>query len=808
MVTRPIRRMAWVPAVIVVPALGILAAHTLQHSLERRARELDPQEILRTSGLAGRVMSIRWEASRIGWWPRPALVLRGVEAQLSSGLPGPGAVSGRLRLNTVRLVPGWQYLRTHSPVRIEASGGLLEIGSDLVPALPSSFLDPIDGANRPVPWDAILAVAADTVGTRGHSIPPVPPSDTFGRENPAIPVVTLDKLQIRTAAMDALPGTVLRFDEGRLVLTGTRMEMMGRLEISRPGRPDLAVPVRVGRRTDPETGVAIWMAKAGSESGGMQLRIVSGPGGREPGWSADLEDTAGKLADAVLEGRAGALGRLRWSGACRIHAEGTGRFPNGLTDARIDLLRGEILLEGPTSVVLATASGRLRVKPGYVDLPDLVLRRGDDPADSAVVRFGWVRTMTGRRVQGSIDGRLDPGWLALAGPEWIATGRVTCRVGFEAAVDDASREWHLTSHGSLQADLDSLSGPWFAGVLRAGRLEAWIEQGRLQVILAGRWGESPFRLEARGLPPPMPGYLDRVYTDSWWTFRSPWCRLEDFRLSQESFSRSGPFPFWLGFPGRGSVHIERGTFEGIAFDSLEAVTSRSRRGMSLDSLSVGLAGGKLRTSPGWHEPGISDSRVDFDTRVQGEDLDAAEAQKLLGNLGLRIRGELRGTLGGELRVRRFPARPEAADHITVDGTVHLGSGSLRGLPVQESLCRSTHLDALSLLSFSDGVLDFRKDENGFFWNRMRLDAAPMRLEGAGRIYPDDTVRAAIVVRLLGGAEGDPLTGTLRALAGEANSSVYTVVGGAAEAPTLEMVSRAEFLREMDRLGGALPLTRP
>jgi hypothetical protein len=803
-------RLAWVPVAIGIPTLALLAAQRLQQDLERRARDLDLGKTVREAGLPGQVVSADWKRSTFSPFPRPALVLDDVEIRLLSGRPGPGRWAGRLTCAKVRLVPRWNHLAGRSLERIEAWGGVLEIGSDLLPQLPRLYDDPIENGQRPVPWAALLAVAADSSDALED---PWSGAEAYGGSGHAsagaggVPRVGIRDLEIRLAALDFLPGTELHLERARFLMTGERMEVTGVLLTSTAGRKALAIPLRIqrlGRGT-----ASNWEAKVGRPGLGWEFHLM--PATKEPReWSLKLDDPAGKLASTLLEGRTGVLQHLRWSGPCQVRANGTGRFPGGLAETRIDLLSGRLFADVPKPMASLIARGSLEVRPGRVDLSALTLRSAQSPADSAIFHFEWLRTLRGRSMRGSLQGHLDPAWLALAGSEWKAAGALSCNLSFEGKYAEDARGWTVMPRGRVEGSLDSLTSPWFADTLRAGRFSAWGERGKIRLILVGRWGESPFRLEARGLPPPAPGYLDLVSTDGEWNLSAPWARLEDFRLAPGRFPHLGSLPFWLGLPGSGTVNIDRGTCAGVPFDSLVARTFRSRDVGELDSLNLRMAGGRVWSGPSLLDPveRWGRRRGGVDIRICAEDVDLATVQRLLRGNGVRLRGDYRGSLSGAFRVHWAGPSPNEISGCEIEASIHARDGSIRGLPAQEALRHSLRVDQLAVLTYQDWSMELHQGPDGLSWNRLRVEAPPLRIEGAGHAGPDDALQAVLMVQVRPEGGQDALSSLLLSLVGEGKTSIYAILGGATSAPSLQVVSRSTFMQELDRLGGSLPLSGP
>lgn len=827
-------RNAWVlvPLALSVPAFGILAGRALQRNLEQRAHDLDLGGVLREAGLSGQVVSAGWRQSRLNWFPEISLELTDVEARLLSGQPGPGRWSGRLTLRSVRLVPRLAGLSsgTLDLERIEATGGLLEIGPDLLPEPPQQYDDPIEGTRRPIPWMALLSVAADTAD--GQPDPWEDPAARRARDprsSAGAPVVTVRDLEIRLAALESFPKTELQLERAGFAMSRDQMEVRGLLRAQAEGRKPQAIPVRLTRLGGGS--YASWDAKVGRPGLGWHLLIHPSSRGQsssgqsssgqsssgqsssgqfsldQSDWTLQLDDPAGKLVSALLEGRSGVMQHLRWSGPCRLEAAGSGRFPRGLKETRIELLSGRLSTDALESGPSIVARGRLEVRPGRVDLPSLTLRSGESPADSAVFRFQWVRSLRGRSLSGRLQGRLDPAWIALAGPDWRAEGSLSCNVSFEGSYPEDARGWSLLPRGGVEGTLQDLVSPWFADTLHDGRLSAWGEGRRIRAVLAGKWGESPFRLEVSGLPSPAPGYLDLVANDGSWDLSSPWCRLENFRLSAARFPHLGALPFWLGLPGRGLVRIDRGMQAGVPFDSLYAETFRSRESVRLDSLEVRIAGGRLWSGPSLGPTGgrWSDRTSGLSVKLRGEALDLSGVQRLLKANGALLPGDIRGRLTGTVKAQWIGSVPEGMSGSVIEGSLTAVDGSIRGLPLQEALRRSTRLDELGVLCYRELKAEIRKDPDGISWNRLRVDAPPLKIEGAGRTQPGDALHAVFMVRVVAGGD-QPLSDLLLNLLGEGRSSVYTVLGGTLQTPSLQVVSRSAFLQELDRLGGALPLS--
>lgn len=806
MAQRATRRAAAAVAILALTLLAVAVDAALQRSLERRAREFDIAHLIRQSGLEGRVDEPRWEASRLNWLPRPRLRMLGVETSIHSGLPGPGRASGRLRLEEVRLVPGWKFLWRGGLDRIEIRGGFMEIGRDLLPEPPRTYQDPLEGRPRLVPWAALLSVAANPAApagsaARGDDGPESETSTSPGAPRAAL--VSARDLDLRFLGYELIPGRTLALEQARLQILTARADLQGALRVTDQQGASISLPFRLTRRF--HGGMTQWEARLGPEGSGLRARFAPGPAESAPNWSVELEDPAGQVAAALLEGRSGPLRRLRWSGPWRLQAHGGGPFPGGLRETNVELLSGGFSLDGAPEP-FATVRGRVSLLPGRADLPELTIRSRHDERDSARVQFHWLRTAQGKRINGEIHGRLNPAWIALAGEEWRASGQVHCDLSFEGRIDGEARSWSLVPRGTCTGSLERLSGPWFVDTLRQGRVEIWTERKGLGFVLAGAWGGSPFRLETRGLPHPGPRYLEQMAAGARWELSSSQCRVEDFRLTPERFPRAGPAPFWLGLPGRGTIRIEEGTFGDRPFHGLRASVFRSRGVSRVDSLEVSVAGGRIENATARDLPGPFGARSARESRFIARDLDLATLQAFVRAAGVGLPGEAQGRLSGRFRLRWGPGG--GRDDLTGDGSVRIASGSLRGLPAQEALRRRTGLDALSELRFDDLQMEMRRVPGSLSWTRLRVDAPPLRIEGAGRVSGADWVEAAMTLRVAGDGPAGDLARALQALLGEDRSVLYATFEGAAGEPQVALVSRGAFLRELERLGGALPSDPP
>jgi len=66
----------------------------------------------------------------------------------------------------------------------------------------------------------------------------------------------------------------------------------------------------------------------------------------------------------------------------------------------------------------------------------------------------------------------------------------------------------------------------------------------------------------------------------------------------------------------------------------------------------------------------------------------------------------------------------------------------------------------------------------------------------------------MTLRVAGDGPAGDLARALQALLGEDRSVLYATFEGAAGEPQVALVSRGAFLRELERLGGALPSDPP
>jgi hypothetical protein len=348
-----------------------------------------------------------------------------------------------------------------------------------------------------------------------------------------------------------------------------------------------------------------------------------------------------------------------------------------------------------------------------------------------------------------------------------------------------------------------LSGPWFADTLRQGRIEAWAHAGGLGFVLAGVWGGSPFRLETRDLPLPGPDYLELVAAGGRWDLRSAECRLEDFRLSAARFPRVAAAPFWLGLPGRGSIRIETGSLGSVPFEHLRASVYRSRGSSRIDSLEVDVAGGRIRNDAARESAsGLAGARVAYETRLRAEAVDLAALQTLLRTGGLDLPGELHGRLNGSFRVR-WPRTGEGTEGVQMDASVVVADGAVAGLPAQEALARRSGLPVLRSLSFRELRFELRRVPGTLVWNRMRMEAPPLQLEGAGRLTAANWLEAAFALRLAGDGGGGAVGDLMRGLLGGERTTLYLGLTGTAARPEVSVLSRGEFLRELDEVRGSL-----
>ena len=240
----------------------------------------------------------------------------------------------------------------------------------------------------------------------------------------------------------------------------------------------------------------------------------------------------------------------------------------------------------------------------------------------------------------------------------------------------------------------------------------------------------------------------------------------------------------------------------MAFESLSVELVRSGSRFSLDHLEARVGGGRVSGDPAFAKGRRSEIAMG-DTRVEVSGVSLRHLRPWLARLSPRFARGVEGTLSGWLRLR-WPSREEAFPAgVQVEGSLRAADGSLRGLPIQEELVRRTHLDGLSVLSFDLLEADVRRQEGTIRWNRLRVDAPPLRIEGAGRLDSSDSLRFALSIRSSGEA-GDGLGNLLSSLLGGENAAVYAVLSGPSERPGIQVLSRSGYLRELDRLGGALP----
>jgi len=830
------RRFRWIWASVALLAIagGVhVGSRGLERHLEKKARELDLSAALQGTGLPGKVFSFTWTKTRLRWLPRPALELQDVQIRLLSGQPGPGAASGTLTLARLHAVPGWDFLRTRRLDRVESSGGSMEVGSDLLPRLPREYFDPVDNALRPVPWEALLAVAADSTGRsiprvrKGVARPPLP-----RQERGDFPSVILRNLQVRVPAFEALPVADITLDHARIVLSPERVEVVGKLRGLDTSGHRLTVPFELHRdplAAEKEPG---WTARLGRPGSGFLVEVVTPRRGIPANWAVEFMDPVGHLGAALLANRDGALRALTWSGPWRLRSSGSGAFPRGLEQTDIQLLDGELLVEGSQPPCKAITTGSMRILPGRVDLQRLRLAFGEEP-DTLGLRFTWLRTVQGKRISGRLQGALDPAWIALAGRGWSASGQLRAGLDFSGSFDEVTRDWQLQPYGRLEGTLDSLVSPWLADTLRQGELKSWPEGGKQKILWTGRWGRSPIRLQFDGLPPLSPRFAENAQ-GSRWSVRSPYVRVEDFRINRNEFPSAGPLPFWLALPGAGQIELAGGSIFGIPFDSLRARTYRSTESARLEELDVRIGPGRLRAVPlpGWPRPAGALVRDAFAVRLTGEDLEVADVQQMLRAAGHRFPGVLRGRLGGSLEVRIPEPLVEVRRIPSISGNLHARNGSIREIPMLDALAVETGLEQLSILAFRDWRMEVTYGEDGLAWNRMRVEMPPVCLEGAGRVLSSSRIQAVLLMRAntggsssAGAGRGGPVAGgassslaepleaggsgqllsDLATLLGGSGSSLYAVVEGTWQVPSLHLVPRSTFLKELERLGASLPI---
>lgn len=790
------RRALCAAVVVLLPLAAWFGHRALQQSLERQARQLDLARLIRDAGLSGRVDPPRWSGSRLVWLPRPQLRLLEVEAAIHSGRPGPGRTSGRFQIDTVHLIPRWGFPLIRGLEQVQFSGGFVEVGRDLLPEIPVTYIDPVENRVRSVPWSALLDLVR-WVPTNADAGKEEPPAAPWGQGS-SLPLFSARDLDLRIVGLEIPPDRVLGLDQARLEMRPGRIDLRGRLRVANAEGVEAAVPFRLVRR-DAVRGQVNWEAQVGSRTSGIRATATQEEG-EDPRWRVELVDGRGLVGAALLSGRSGAMRRLRWSGPWRLRVEGAGAFPAGLRESVVELESGRVSLDGGAGPE-ALARGRLTILPGRVDLPSLTLIDPEGSGDSASVRFTWLSTPEGCRVDGGLKGRLDPAWVGIFGESWRARGRVDFDLSIEGRYGGTT-PWRVAPRGRLRGELDEFAGPWFADTLRQGRIDVWGAGSGLGCVVAGIWGRSVFRLETRGLPDPRPEYLDLVAAGGSWTLTSPGCRLEDFRLDPGRFPRTGEAPFWLGLPGRGRVRIDTGSIRGVPFADLRATFHRSRGGNRIDSLAIEIAGGRLengpsapaarRTEPAGRSTGV--------LRLRGEQLDLATLQGLLSAYGVRLPGHLEGTLGGSFQVR-WPEPGGSLDQTEFRAAVRIERGSLRGLPGQEALRRRTGLDRMAVLSFHDLTLELERKPEQIRWDRLRLVAPEFRAEGAGRIGRARELDA--VLRVRPAAEGD-LGRLIGALLSEDQALLYARIHGPPATPEVTLLSRQAFRRALESMGGTLP----
>ena len=793
------RRWAWLGAGVLIVFTGLIAERGVRTSLERRAREVDLVVAVRGIGLDGRISTPSWDRSRLRWLPRPALRLCGVEASVLSGRPGPGAASGRIRLEAVDLVPRWGFPLRRGLERVEIRGGVIDIGRDLLPQVPRRYVDPISGTPRSIPWSALLRVIEESgAGQAGVSRSGSPwQFRRVGRE----PSVLARDLDIRLPAELLPEGEAVRVGEVRLFAGEDRLELTGELRV-RTKRRAWSVPVRVLRDPGKFGGGPIWDLVLGADSAGVGIRVAEAGQGIPLSWSGDLRDPGGMVAQAFLDGRDGPLGRLRWEGPWSLHASGEGWRLSGVQEAAVRLRGGLLSLAGGSSPCTGVM-GTMCILPGRIDVSHLVLRdRAGVGRDSAEVQLQWLSTTSGLHLTGELAGTLDPGWIGILGQGWSAAGRLNAVVSFEGRREAQGGGWTLMPRGRMAGALTRLRGPWFADSLTQGSLDAWGTEETVGFVLAGAWGSSPFRLEARDLPLADPRKPDYARAETRWEFTSPSCRIEDFRLDRNRFPTAREIPFWLALPGHGEVRIDSGSLAGVAFDSLSVVMDRTGNRFGIEHFGACVGGGRLAGG----SSSAKDRRSEMatgDTRLEISGVNLKLLRPLLARVSPRLAGGVEGTLSGTMRLR-WPSMTDAfGAGVRLDGSLSVSDGSLRGLPIQEELRRRTHIDRLSVLSFDLLETDVYRDAGRLRWNRLRLDAPPLRIEGAGQIDARDSLRCVLSIRSVG-EPGDVLAKLLSSFVGGGNMAVYAILSGSSERPGIQVLSRAGYLRELDRLVGALP----
>jgi hypothetical protein len=799
------RRWAWLGAGVLIVSTSLIAERGVRASLERRAREVDLVAAVRRIGLEGRISTPSWDRSRLRWLPRPALRLRGVDASVLSGRPGPGAVSGRIRLEAVDLVPRWGLPFRRGLERVEIRGGVIDIGRDLLPRAPRSYVDPISGTPRPIPWGALLRVIEESGAGQADLSRSGGPlrSQQAGRE----PAVLACDLEIRLPAELLPEGEAVRVGEVRLFAGGDRLELAGELRV-RAKRRAWSVPVRVLRDPGKFGGGPIWDLALGTDSSGVRIRVAEAGRGAPLSWSGDLRDPGGMVAQAFLDGRGGPLGRLRWEGPWSLQASGEGWQRSGAREAVVRLRGGLLSLAGAASPRTGV-SGTVRILPGRIDVSRLVLRdcagaplRGHGGRDSAEVRLQWISTTSGLHLTGEIAGTFDPGWIGILGPGWSAAGRMNATASFEGRREARGGGWSLMPRGRMDGLFTRLRGPWFADSLTQGSLDCWGAGESVGFVLAGAWGNSPFRLEARDLPLADPRRPDYARAETRWEFTSPSCRIEDFRLDRNRFPAAHEIPFWFALPGRGEARIDRGSVSGVTFDSLSMDVDRTGSRFGLEHLEARVGGGRLTGGPS-SAKGRRSETATGDTRLEISGVDLKLLRPLLARISPRLARGVEGTLSGTMRLH-WPNPADAfAAGVRLEGSLRVSDGSLRGLPIQEELRRRTHVDRLSVLSFDLLEADVRRDAGMLRWNRLRLEAPPLRIEGAGQLDASDSLRFVLSIRSTG-ETGDGLGKLLSSLVGGENAALYAVLSGPSERPGMQVISRSGYLRELDRLSGALP----
>jgi hypothetical protein len=155
--------------------------------------------------------------------------MRGVQATVLSGRPGPGAASGRIRFEAVDLVPSWGFPLRRGLDHVEVNGGVVEIGADLLPPVPRDYVDPISGTVRAIPWGALLRVIQEGGGGPLAAFAPQarPPLPALNRE----PAVVARNLEIRLPAQLLPAGESVQVSEARLLAEDDHLELAGELRV-------------------------------------------------------------------------------------------------------------------------------------------------------------------------------------------------------------------------------------------------------------------------------------------------------------------------------------------------------------------------------------------------------------------------------------------------------------------------------------------------------------------------------------------------------------------------------------------------